>query len=126
MAPLTTSPIGVFLFSSAAAGTAGIAAYLRGGKPVTILSIVTAGLNSGLLGLAISLLWYQKFQDNIYSLVGICVVAGLTGAAGLDFLLTAIQKGGFSINIGGGKDDKGNSKMDFGLTQEGKPTDDKN
>lgn len=112
------SPAGVFIASLGASATAGIAAYLRSGKPITKLALVTAGLNSGLLGLAIALLWYKKFQDNIHFLVGICVVTGLTGAAGLDFVLSAIQKGGLSINIGSEKDSMGNIKMGLGITEQ--------
>lgn len=111
------SPLGVFFAAFAASAAAGIAAYLRTQKGITALALITAGLNSGLLGLAISLLWFQKFSDNIYFLVGICVITGLTGAAGLDLILNAIQKGGFSVNFGGGKDEKGNSHMDFSMTE---------
>jgi CHASE2 domain-containing sensor protein len=93
------SALWVFIAAFAASATAGIAAYLRSNKPITILAIITAALNSGLLGLAIALLWFKKFQDNIYFLVGVCVVTGLTGAAGLDFILTAIQKGGLHIKF---------------------------
>ena len=107
----SASPLGVFAAAFAVSMTAGIAAYLRSTKPITFLAIITAGLNSGLLGLAIALLWYQKFQDNIYFLVGICVVTGLSGAAGLDFILTAIQKGGLHIKF---DDDKNN--VGFGIT----------
>lgn len=108
--------MGVFAAAFLASATAGIAAYLRSDKPISKLALVTAGLNSGLLGLAISLIWFQTFQDNIYSLLGICVVTGLTGAAGLDFILTAIQNGGLHIKFAGGKDDKGNTSMDFGIS----------
>jgi len=117
------SPLGVFFAAFAASSTAGIAAFLRSGKSVTKLALITAGLNSGLLGLAIALLWFQKFQDNIYFLVGICVITGLTGAAGLDFILSAIQNGGFSVNIGGGKDKDGNNKMDFEIKDRSDPKD---
>lgn len=111
----SNSAIGVFAVAFIASALAGIAAYLRTNKPITVLAIITASLNSGLLGLAIALLWFQKFQENIYFLVGICVVTGLTGAAGLDFILTAIQKGGLSIKFDGTKDDKGNINMGFGM-----------
>lgn len=114
------SPVGVFAAASLSSGTAGIAAYLRSGKPVSWLAIITAGLNSGLLGLAISLLWYRQFADNIYSLLGICVVTGLTGAAGLDLLLTIIAKGGLTVNIGGKENKLG---FDFDSDKPKKVTD---
>lgn len=105
------SPISVFIFSFLVSGTAGIAAFLRSGNVVKVISLVTAGLNSGLLGLAISLLWYQKFADNVHFLLGICVITGLMGAAGLDFIITIITKGlisnlakGESLNLDKDKD----------------------
>jgi hypothetical protein len=94
------SAISIFVLAFVVSAAAGIAALLRKSNEVKRISLITAGLNSGLLGLAISLLWYQKFQDNLYSLIGICVLSGLTGAAGLDFVLNMIQKGGFSIKLG--------------------------
>jgi hypothetical protein len=95
----TSSSIFIFFFAFIASGTAGTAAYLRSGKPVTRLALITAGLNSGLLGLSICLIYLNKFRDNVHFLLGICVLSGLTGAAGLDFILTSIQNGGISINF---------------------------
>lgn len=111
----TVSPMGVFAAAFAASATAGIAAYLRSNKIVTKLALFTAALNSGFLGLAIALIWFDKFKESPHFLVGICVITGLTGAAGLDFILTAIQKGGFQIKIGSGKDKDGNTNLGFGF-----------
>jgi len=96
----TISPLGVFLASFGVSALAGLAALLRSGKPLTILGLLSAILNSGLLGLGICLLWFTKFQDNIYFLVGVCVMAGLGGMTTIDFALTALRKGGFSIKLG--------------------------
>jgi CHASE2 domain-containing sensor protein len=87
----------IFLTAFIVSGTAGVAAFLRSGKEPTKLSIITASLNSGLLGLSIALLWYQKL--NIYTLIGVCVISGLTGAAGFDAILASIQKEVFKTYI---------------------------
>jgi len=94
------SPTGVFLSAFAVSALAGLAALLRSTNKLTVLAVISAILNSGLMGLGISLLWYTKFQDNIYFLIGICVLAGLGGMTTVDFVLTAIRKGGFSIKVG--------------------------
>lgn len=114
-ADFSPSPIIVFAAAFVASSLSGIAAYLRSGKEIKPVALITAGLNSGLLGLSISLIYYQKFTKNITFLLGICVIIGLTGAAGLDFILNAIQKGGISINFGSDKDDdKDKTKINLG------------
>ncbi len=80
----------VFMTSFGVSALAGFAAMLRTGSKLTIYNGLSAFLNSGLLGLSISLLWYLKFQDNLYFLVGVCVIAGLGGMATFDFILKAI------------------------------------
>jgi hypothetical protein len=65
------NPIYVFVSAFGVSSFAGLAALLRGGKQVTIIAVLSAVLNSGLLGLAIALVWYNKFQDNVYFLIGI-------------------------------------------------------
>jgi hypothetical protein len=91
------NPIYVFLSAFGVSSFAGLAALLRAGKQVTGLAVFSAILNSGMLGLAIALVWYTKFQDNIYFLIGICVLAGLGGATMVDFVVAAIKSGGVSI-----------------------------
>jgi len=106
------SAIAIFVAAFFVSGLSGIASLLRSGKEVKKITIITASLNSGLLGLAISLLWYQKFQENIYELMGICVMSGLGGAASLDFILNFLQKGYFASV------EKNNKDKDPGPTKE--------
>ncbi len=103
------NPIYVFLSAFGVSSFAGLAALLRAGKQVSLLSIFSAVLNSGMLGLAIALVWYTKFQDNIYFLIGICVLAGLGGATMVDFIVAAVKSGG--VTIGG---------LKVGFEQDGK------
>lgn len=99
------NPIHVFISAFGVSSFAGLAALLRAGKPINVVAVFSAILNSGLLGLALALLWYHKFQDNVYFLIGICVLAGLGGATMVDFILQAFKAGGLSISVGA-KDDK--------------------
>lgn len=94
------NPVWVFLSAFFVSAFAGLAALLRLSSSLSTTKIISALLNSGLLGLAISLLWYNKFQDNIYFLIGVCVVSGLGGMSVVELFLTLIKKGGFSISIG--------------------------
>jgi uncharacterized membrane-anchored protein len=91
------NPIYVFVSAFGVSSFAGLAALLRAGKQVNSVAILSAVLNSGMLGLAIALVWYNKFQDNIYFLIGICVLAGLGGATLVDFMVAAFKSGGLSI-----------------------------
>lgn len=105
------APITVFLSSFGVAATAGLAALLRSNKKLTFVSVFSSLLNSGLLGLGISLLWYTKFRDNIYFLVGVCVLAGLGGMTTVDMVLAQIRKNGFTFKFGGKEEESG-----FGTT----------
>lgn len=91
------NPISVFISAFGVSSFAGLAALLRAGKQVNWIAVVSAVLNSGFLGLAIALLWYTKFQDNVYFLIGICILAGLGGATMVDFVVQAVKTGGVSI-----------------------------
>lgn len=93
----TISPVGVFICAFGVAAFAGLATHLREGKPVNTVSVLTAMLNSGILGLAFALLWYTKYQDNIYFLIGMCLLAGLGGAAMIDFVIQRVKNGGISL-----------------------------
>jgi hypothetical protein len=82
------SPIRTFIAAFGLSSFAGVAAHLREGKPSTVLSGLVAGANSGCLGLALAMLWFEKFQDNIYFLIAICILAGLAGRPMVDAVAT--------------------------------------
>jgi hypothetical protein len=77
---------------------AGLAAVLRSGKKLTTRSVLSATLNSGLLGLGIGFIYFQ-WAENIYILIGICALAGLGGITLLDFVVQALQGGGINVTI---------------------------
>jgi hypothetical protein len=112
------SPIWVFFVAFAISALAGIAAFLRSGNAIKVVSVLTSGLNSGLLGLAIALVWYEQYKSNIYMLMGFCVISGLMGAAGLDFVINLItKKANFSISTSTSTDKNLEDKV---FKQEGK------
>ena len=110
------NPFWVFLSSFFLAAFAGLAALLRSGTPLTTYSITSAVANSGLLGLGISLLWYAKYQDNLYFLVGICTLAGLGGMKTVEMVISHFRSGGFGVNLGEKPDEEkseGETKRDL-------------
>lgn len=99
--PDRLSPIQVFLSAFTISSVAGLAAYLRSGRPLSWRQTISAMLNSGLLGLAIAFLWYTYFngKDNVWFLLGVSLLAGLGGISLLDFALQIAKKGGLDIHI---------------------------
>jgi hypothetical protein len=103
--PNPVSPLSVFIASFCLSAMAGVASLLRAGKPLTLLSTVSAVLNSGLCGLAISTLWYRKYEDDVYFLIGISILAGLGGTAAVEFVLDTFKTRGITL-FGVSFDDK--------------------
>jgi hypothetical protein len=92
-------PWGVFILAFSISALAGLAALLRSSTQLSKLRVSSSSLNSGLLGLAISLLWYTQYQDNLYFLIGVCLVAGLSGMTSMEFLFDFIKKNGINITL---------------------------
>jgi hypothetical protein len=97
MPAVPPDPVWVFISAFGISAFAGLAALLRSGTPLTRTNICSSLLNSGILGLGISLLWYAKYQED---LIGVCVLAGLGGMTTVDFFLRVLRKGGLSIRMG--------------------------
>lgn len=92
---------GLFACAFLVSGFAGLAALLRSGAKLTSCNVCSSFLNSGILGLGISLLWYSKYQEDVYFLVGICVLAGLGGMTTVDYVMSVLRKGGFpTVQVG--------------------------
>lgn len=99
-APMQPDPIWLFIATFLMSSFAGLASLLRSGKNISTRSATSAMLNSGLLGLAFSLIWYKYyFIDNIYFLVGISLLAGLGGNTIIDFVLEVLRNGGIVISL---------------------------
>lgn len=93
------SEVAIFITAFAISSFAGLAALLRSGRSISTVAVVSAMLNSGMMGLVICLLWYNYFKDNAYFLVGMCILAGFGGMSVIEFLAAAIAKGGLNVRI---------------------------
>jgi hypothetical protein len=93
--------LSVFAAAFGLAAFAGLATFLRFAKKVSKLSVLSAMLNAGFMGLAIALIWYQNYRDaqNIYGLIGICVVAGMGGGTLTDILISVLSGAGIRVII---------------------------
>lgn len=91
--------LSVFVSAFGVSSFAGLATLLRFSKKLSKLAVVSAMLNAGFLGLAISLIWYQNFQKaaNIHGLIGICVLAGMGGSTITDLLISLLSGAGIKI-----------------------------
>lgn len=109
MAQPPLEPISVFLAAFGTSSFAGLAALLRSGKQLSKMAIASAMLNAGLLGLVIAMVWWHQFsgsEENIYWLIGLCILSGLGGMTVIDFALQLLKKGGVNITFKPVDDDK--------------------
>jgi len=88
------SAFGVAAFS-------GLAAHLRFAKTLRLAAVIGGALNSGCLGLIISLIWYQNYQqaENVFGLIGVCAAAGLCGSKITDVLVSILSGAGIDVTI---------------------------
>lgn len=82
------------LFATAFAVSAlgGLAALLRSKLALSRKNVASYTLNTGAAGLALSLLWFQTLKESPELLVGLCVVVGLSGIAGVEFVLDVAKR----------------------------------
>lgn len=100
-------PLRIFASAFAVSSFAGLAALLRSGKSITCLAVVSAMLNTGMVGLAIALIWYTHFkgsEENIYFMIGLCVLSGLGGTTAIDFIVTLCKRNGVTIIVSANHD----------------------
>lgn len=93
--------LSVFGSAFGAAAFAGLATLLRFAKKLSKLAVVSAMLNAGFLGLAIALIWYQNYRkaENVYGLIGICVLAGMGGSTLTDLAISLLSGAGIKVTI---------------------------
>lgn len=93
------APCILFLLAFAVSALAGLGQVLRGNRPLTPRGVFSAGLNSGALGLVVGMLLYTWFKDNTWFLLGLCLLAGLSGMSILNFIMTVVRRGGVDVEI---------------------------
>jgi len=89
---MITPAIMVFITAFLVAGFSGLASLLRSEDEVKFRNISKYFLNSGILGLAVAMLWYNSYIETPFFLLGLCIVVGLTGIKGVDIALGWAQK----------------------------------
>lgn len=97
-----SAEIALFVAAFLLAAFAGMASLLRSPDAITFRSAASSFLNSGLAGLAVAMIFFYNFHENMYALIGLCLVIGLGGVTMVDFLIHLFKKGGFSIKLGPG------------------------
>lgn len=111
--------LAVLLSAFGASAFAGAATLLRFAKKISKLAVISAMLNAGFLGLAIALIWYQNYRkaENVYGLIGICVLAGMGGSTLTDLFISILSGAGIRVTIvherdreGATADEQNNSK----------------
>lgn len=88
------SDYSVFVFAFSLSAFAGIASLIRTGekRKITRIAVFSSFLNSGLLGLCISLLWYTQYRENTEALVGMCIIAGLGGNKSIEYVVKVFRE----------------------------------
>jgi len=80
---------GIFLIAS----VGGLAALLRSGQALSKRLVISAFLNSGLMGLVIALILWENFNgQKPHLIIGVSVLAGLGGMTTFDLVLQWIRK----------------------------------
>lgn len=93
--------LSVFCSAFGVAAFAGLATLLRFARKLSKLTVVSAMLNAGFLGLAIALIWYQNYRkaENVYGLIGVCVLAGMGGSTFTDIVISLLSGAGIRVTI---------------------------
>jgi ABC-type uncharacterized transport system permease subunit len=93
--------LSVFCSAFGVAAFAGLATLLRFARKLSKLTVVSAMLNAGFLGLAIALIWYQNYRnaENVYGLIGVCVLAGMGGSTLTDIAISLLSGAGIRVTI---------------------------
>lgn len=93
--------LAVFVSAFGVSSFAGLATLLRFARKFTRMGVISAMLNAGFLGLAIALIWYQNYRkaENVYGLLGICVLAGMGGSTLTDLLISLLSGAGIRVTI---------------------------
>jgi hypothetical protein len=106
--------LAVFASAFGVSAFAGLATLLRFAQRLSWISVSSAMLNAGFLGLSIALIWYQNYlkSENVYGLLGICVLAGMGGSTITDLLISVLSGSGINVKITHERDRDGDYRHD--------------
>ncbi len=74
------------------ASFAGLATALRDGRDITLRQFANATLNSGLLGLILFMLGYNRLKDDLPFLIGLSLLAGIGSASLMTFAVQLLKR----------------------------------
>lgn len=94
---IMTDTLTICALSALVSALSGVAALMRTEPAWTYGKLWMVVMNSGLLGLGLSLVWWESFSTNPNVLVGICILIGLGGQPMLEVILSLLQKGALRI-----------------------------
>ena len=106
--------LSVFASAFGVSAFAGLATVLRFAKKLSRVTVASAMLNAGFLGLAIALIWYQNYRqaENVQGLIGICVLAGMGGSTLTDLLISMLAGAGVKVIITHEREQPGSAEDD--------------
>lgn len=101
MTPENVQAFLVLLSAFGVSAFSGLSAHLRFAKKLRLVSVLGGALNSGCLGLVISLIWYENYagSGNTFGLIGICAAAGMCGSKITDVLVSVLSGAGIDVTI---------------------------
>lgn len=101
MSPENVQAFLVLLSAFGVSAFSGLSAHLRFAKKLRWAAILGGALNSGSLGLVISLIWYENYAEsgNVFGLIGICAAAGMCGSKITDVLVSVLSGAGIDVTI---------------------------
>jgi hypothetical protein len=101
MSPENVQAFLVLLSAFGVSAFSGLSAHLRFAKQLRPFSVMGGALNSGCLGLVISLIWYDNYASsgNVFGLIGICAAAGMCGSKITDVLVSVLSGAGIDVTI---------------------------
>lgn len=101
MSPENVQAFLVLMSAFGVSAFSGLSAHLRFAKNLRPLSIISGAMNSGCLGLVISLIWYDNYaaSGNTFGLIGICAAAGMCGSKITDVLVSVLSGAGIDVTI---------------------------
>lgn len=93
--------ISIFFGAFGISAFAGLATLLRFSKKLSKITVCSAMLNAGFLGLSVALIWYRNYRDadNVPGLIGLCVLSGMGGGTLTDILISLLSGAGIKIIV---------------------------
>ena len=94
-----SSPFWIFLWASIFSMLGGLGYLYRTKEVIKLRDVISAILNNGICGTALAMIWYYRFQEQIYILIGLCGLIGLMGPPAVDWVISKLKSGSLKMNF---------------------------